>query len=634
MPVKKTPVRAAQYLRMSTDDQLNSIPIQRIAIQRYAAAQGFEVVATYSDPGKSGLAIRNRPGLRSLLRDVVTGKSQFRAILVYDVSRWGRFQDADEAAHYEFICRQAGVSVHYCAETFVNDGTLPSTIMKTLKRTMAAEYSRELSVKVTAGLRRLAEEGFRVGSYAGFGLRRMMISADGRRKGILKVHEQKYANTDRVVLVPGPKHEVECVRRIFELSTNGKMSCAGIAVDLNMHNVEHWGRPWKPHDVYRILTNHKYMGWNVYGKTTHRTFDSEKHKIPEEGWIVKKNAFRALITPEQFIRAQRSLRRRRNAGARKTEAGLISQLEKVWKTEGGLSDNLLMAHGVDPRSIRRRFGSSVVAYRRIGYRISDQGLTCVEGLKRTNLLRSELMLELKRLFPQELRIIRLSQTQVLEVHKSFNVAVHICYRTAKKSPRWRLDWRVVENGLPVLVCLAERNPVAITDYYLIPKLVSYTPNAIILRKDHPLLLNGRRLESLNHFHEATKELIQKNSLHSDAIILGDLAIVPGCKTITVADREIDLPDIQVALLTELVKNASAVVSKDRLCEVALATSRCKMRMLLDPRDNFLCGHIVKLRRILGDVRNRLVSVRGKGYMYIDHPFLADRANPLFDSLRT
>jgi hypothetical protein len=24
---------------------------------------------------------------------------------VYDVSRWGRFQDPDEAAHYEFLCK-------------------------------------------------------------------------------------------------------------------------------------------------------------------------------------------------------------------------------------------------------------------------------------------------------------------------------------------------------------------------------------------------------------------------------------------------------------------------------------------------------------------------------------------------
>jgi DNA invertase Pin-like site-specific DNA recombinase/DNA-binding winged helix-turn-helix (wHTH) protein len=620
-------IPAAEYVRMSTDDQQNSIPFQTEAIRRYAAKNGFEVVATYSDPGKSGLAIRNRPGLRSLLRDVVNGKSQFRAILVYDVSRWGRFQDADEAAHYEFICRQAGVPVYYCAETFVSDGTVSGTIMKSLKRTMAAEYSRELSIKTSDGQRRLAGEGFRVGSCAGFGLRRMMISADGRRKLILKSHEHKYTNTDRVILVPGPRQEVKYVQRIFELSTSGRMSCAKIAVDLNTSKVEHWGRPWTAHDVYRILKNHKYMGWNVWGKT-HRPFESEWHKIPEEGWTIKKNAFSALITPEQFNRAQRCLRRRRRLNVnRRSDGALLSRLERVWRLEGELSDSLLMAHGFDPRNIRRRFGSSIIAYRRIGYHISEQGLRCVEGLKRTSTLRAELMLELKRLFPLQLRRTRLGESRVLEVDKSVNVAVHVCWRAAGKSEvRWRLEWRPVENGLPVLICLTERNPPAVTDYYLIPKLVASTRRGVMLRKDHPLLLSGRRLESLRQFYEATKELIQKGSTHSDAMIRGDLIIVPKSKTITVADKEIDLPNIQAAILAELVKNAGLVVSKERLCEVAIAASRCKMKRLLDLRGPFLCTNMNRLRRIVGVIRNRLVTVRGKGYMYVDHPLLRGKEN--------
>src|ERR1039458_2064004 len=86
-------IPAAEYVRMSTDDQPNSIPFQIEAIKRYAAKAGFEVVATYSDPGRSGVEIKHRPGLRQLIQDVVGGHAQYRIILVYDVSRWGRFQD-------------------------------------------------------------------------------------------------------------------------------------------------------------------------------------------------------------------------------------------------------------------------------------------------------------------------------------------------------------------------------------------------------------------------------------------------------------------------------------------------------------------------------------------------------------
>jgi DNA invertase Pin-like site-specific DNA recombinase len=156
-------VPAAQYLRMSTEHQQYSLENQSTAIQKYADSHCFEVVRTYSDAAKSGLVLRRRTGLQQLLQDVVSGAAFYRAILVYDVSRWGRFQDTDESAHYEFLCKSAGVPVHYCAETFANDGSLPSLIMKALKRTMAGEYSRELGIKVLAGQKRLAFLGFKQG---------------------------------------------------------------------------------------------------------------------------------------------------------------------------------------------------------------------------------------------------------------------------------------------------------------------------------------------------------------------------------------------------------------------------------------------------------------------------------------
>ena len=42
-----------------------------------------------------------------------------------------------------------------------------SLIMKAMKRTMAGEYSRELSAKVSEGLKRLARLGFKQGGLAG-----------------------------------------------------------------------------------------------------------------------------------------------------------------------------------------------------------------------------------------------------------------------------------------------------------------------------------------------------------------------------------------------------------------------------------------------------------------------------------
>jgi len=88
------------------------------------------VVKIYADEGKSGLNAEGREQFRKLLIDVQGHHAAYRGILVYDVSRWGRFQDADESAYYEYICRRAGIQVAYCAEQFENDGSPVSTIVK------------------------------------------------------------------------------------------------------------------------------------------------------------------------------------------------------------------------------------------------------------------------------------------------------------------------------------------------------------------------------------------------------------------------------------------------------------------------------------------------------------------------
>lgn len=157
-------LRAAQYVRMSTDFQRYSIQNQAATIAAYALQKQFTIVRTYIDEGRSGLRIKGRAGLIELIDDVQSGRADFDHILVYDVSRWGRFQDADESAYYEFICKQNGVKVAYCAEQFDNDGSLLSSIAKNIKRVMAAEWSRELSVKVHTGQCRIAGLGYRVGA--------------------------------------------------------------------------------------------------------------------------------------------------------------------------------------------------------------------------------------------------------------------------------------------------------------------------------------------------------------------------------------------------------------------------------------------------------------------------------------
>ena len=210
------PLRAAQYVRMSTEHQQYSTENQRDVIKQWAEKRGLAITRTYEDAGKSGLRITGRDALLRLIEDVQAGRADFDVILVYDVSRWGRFQDADESAYYEYICRRANVGVQYCAEQFENDGSAISTMLKGFKRFTAGEYCRELSVKVFHGQCRLVELGFHQGGMPGFGLRRMLRDQSGQPMGVLAHGEQKSIQTDRVVLVPGPTEEVEIVRWMYQ----------------------------------------------------------------------------------------------------------------------------------------------------------------------------------------------------------------------------------------------------------------------------------------------------------------------------------------------------------------------------------------------------------------------------------
>jgi DNA invertase Pin-like site-specific DNA recombinase len=250
-PSSRQLLRAVQYLRMSTEHQQYSIANQSAAIALYAAAHNIGIVRSFVDEGKSGTSIKRRKGLQELIRVVESGTADFDQVLVYDVSRWGRFLDSDEAAHYEYLCKRAGIAVHYCAEQFENDNSTTSNLLKALKRTMAGEYSRELSVKVSAGQRRLASMGFWQGGDPPVGMLRQLVSQNGEPKEILGPGQWKSITTDRVVLTPGPQAAVVTIQLAFDLYTKEGKSRHEIAEILNRGI-------WRQHKGYkkRRRSNH------------------------------------------------------------------------------------------------------------------------------------------------------------------------------------------------------------------------------------------------------------------------------------------------------------------------------------------------------------------------------------------
>lgn len=297
-------VRAAQYVRMSTEHQKYSTDNQAAAIRRYADKRGYTIVRTYADEGKSGLRLDGRDALKALLADVTSGTTDYTVVLVYDVSRWGRFQDPDEAAAIELRCKRAGVSVHYCAEQFENDGSIGSSIIKTVKRAMAGEYSRELSVKVFAGQSHLIRLWYRQGGAAGFGLRRLLVDHEGKHKAQLARGEHKSITTDRVILVPGSLEEVATVREVYRLFVEGGVPESEIARQLNdQGTLTDLGRSWTRGTVHQLLINEKYIGNNVWGRTSFKLKEARVENDPGQ-WIRLDGAFTPIVEPAMFARAQ------------------------------------------------------------------------------------------------------------------------------------------------------------------------------------------------------------------------------------------------------------------------------------------------------------------------------------------
>jgi DNA invertase Pin-like site-specific DNA recombinase len=359
-------VRAAQYVRMSTDQQRYSIEHQSRTISAYAADRGFEIVRTYADVARSGLRIKGRPALAKLIADVVAGGVDFSTILVLDVSRWGRFQDLDEAAHYEFICRSADVDVRYCAEPFENDGSMHSAIIKQLKRVMAAEYSRELSVKVSTAQRGLAQQGYRLMGSPGYGLRRLILDETGAPAILLEPGQRKAIHGHRIMLVPGPPDEVATVRRIYRLRLERKQSLAAIARTLNAEGVmNEQGRPWKGGTVKTVLTNEKYVGNNVFGRLKGRLGETRR-PTPPETWVRCQDAFPALVDRKLFRKAVKAAATPLVAWS---EEQLLQALRDLWARAGFLSIRLMEQSPDTPciNSYYKRFGTLSEAYRLIGY---------------------------------------------------------------------------------------------------------------------------------------------------------------------------------------------------------------------------------------------------------------------------
>lgn len=488
---------------MSTEHQKYSTENQADTIRRYAAQRGIEIARTYADEGKSGLKLEGREALKRLMDEVASGRADFTIILVYDVSRWGRFQDADEGAYLEHICTRAGITVHYCAEQFENDGSLSATIIKSMKRAMAGEYSRELSTKVFAGQCRLITLGFRQGGTAGYGLRRQLVDENRRPKANLAIGEHKSLQTDRVILVPGPAEEVRMVRRMYRLFVDKGHSESEIAAVLNAEGVvTDLGRQWTRGTVHQVLTNEKYAGHNVFNRISFK-LKRKRIRNPSDLYVRADRAFEPVVDAGLFAAATEIIAAR---SYRFTNEEMLERLAALLNQTGWLSALVIDERENMPASsaYRHRFGSLLRAYDLVGFS-TGRDYRYIETNRFLRSLHPGIVADtIAAIEAEGGAVARDPATDLLTINGEFSASLVIvrCFETGAGALRWKVRF---DTGLRPDITIAvrmDRGNREVLDYYLLPR-IDVVAAKLRMAEENGLHLDAYRFDTLGPFFRLT-----------------------------------------------------------------------------------------------------------------------------------
>ena len=491
-------LKGAMYIRMSTELQVESPENQERGIRSYAAQYGIEIIKTYADLGVSGINTEKREQFQTMIDDVEQGRSAFNIVLYLDESRWGRFVDSREADYHRMRLERKNVLCQSCEKPLTLTSNIADRIMTLLRDESASDYCRQLSQKVWAGQCNLVSKGFRQGGVAGFGLRRMLLDEAGRPKQELAMGQRKSLLTERVILMPGSDEDCRIVLWIYDQFIAG-ISETDIATQLNAQGVQtHFGRPWSRGTVCEVLTNEKYVGNNLFNRTSGK-MKSRAKPNPESEWVRKERAFEPVVDMERFYTVQ-GIYRERNK--KTTDEELLQGLRDLYARQGRLSALIIdEADFLPPCSlIRNRFGGLLRVYQMIGY-TPKRDYQYVAINQRLRALHAEIVTDVVRNIESLCgrRIPIDQESSLLELNNNLFVSVVIsrCFTTPAGIRRWKIRF---DSGLRPDVTVAVRMDIrneVIQDYYILPAL-EFSDGQLKLSEENAGFLDGFRTDTLDY----------------------------------------------------------------------------------------------------------------------------------------
>lgn len=353
---------AAMYLRRSTDRQEKSLEDQRREIERYAAENGFVIVAEFVDDGVSGTSGETREGFLSMLHEAQSPGCPWRTILVWDIKRFGRMS-GDEVGYYRWRFKQAGVEIIYTSEGFTGSST--DKFLRFFKQEAARDESATLSKAVIRGLVSLADQGWWPGGLAPYGYelgcfdqtgtlfqivrytddgQKQILDPDGNEiRTVRRGQKVKGSHAEHVRLLPSLPERVDIVRRIFIWYAGpASLGFKAIADRLNREGVvSPKGNGWSLSTIRSMIVNTVYIGQVVWNRRAmgkfHRIADRREVErdgcgkrrldwnVPED-WLVCEDAHKPIVDRELFDHAQRIMKER---GVRRHANGFLSGKAKT-----------------------------------------------------------------------------------------------------------------------------------------------------------------------------------------------------------------------------------------------------------------------------------------------------------------
>jgi recombinase len=316
---------------------------------------------------------------------------------------------------------------------------------------------------------------------------------------MLKIGEQKSIQTDRVVLVRGPDEEVKIVRWIYQTFIDDGKNESEIAKSLNAQGVvTDFGRAWNRATVHQVLTNEKYIGNNVYHRTSFKL--KRKHvENPPDKWVRANGVFEGIIEPELFFKTREIILAR---SQKLTDEEMLAKLRGLLSQHGHISGILIDETESLPSSaaFSHRFGSLISAYQLIGYdpKIDYSFIEINRKLRKRHP-------EIVASVVQNIEALGAKASwdenaDLLWVNNELRVSIVLCRHTATLagSSRWLIR---LDAGLKPDITIAVRMDATnegIRDYYVLPGIDMMWEN-LRIAEANGIYLDTYRFDTLDFF---------------------------------------------------------------------------------------------------------------------------------------